>query len=106
MKTTKFALIPLLFLTIYLFTQKTESEQYILLTGANIIDGKGNPVKKDLQVLIEGEIIKTIGKDIKAPKGTKVIDCTGKTILPGLIDMHAHMYGRFNYCQRKSGRKH
>lgn len=90
---TRFLTILLLFFTINLSAQKAETEQAILLKSANIIDGKGNPVNKGLQILIVGDKIKKIGKKIKTPEGAKIIDCTGKTILPGLIDMHAHMYG-------------
>jgi imidazolonepropionase-like amidohydrolase len=44
-------------------------------------------------VIVEGNIIKAIGKtvDIQIPIGAKVIDCNGKTIIPGFIDAHAHV---------------
>jgi imidazolonepropionase-like amidohydrolase len=42
--------------------------------------------------LVEGKLIKKIGKSIKAPKGAAVIDAQGKTLMPGLIDAHWHTY--------------
>lgn len=43
-------------------------------------------------VLINGNKIEAVGKagDIELPKGTQIIDAKGKTIIPGLIDTHAH----------------
>jgi len=42
--------------------------------------------------LVEGNLIKTIGDEtLKASKGATVIDGTGRTLMPGLIDAHVHM---------------
>lgn len=42
-------------------------------------------------VLVEGERVHTIGADID-PTGHEVIDCAGKYILPGGVDVHTHLY--------------
>ncbi len=42
-------------------------------------------------VLIEGDKIKAIGKDVAVPAGAEVIDATGKWVTPGLIDAHSHV---------------
>lgn len=42
-------------------------------------------------VLVEDGKITAIGKDIAIPEGAKVIDATGKTVMPGLIDAHSHI---------------
>jgi imidazolonepropionase-like amidohydrolase len=44
-------------------------------------------------VLVIGERIAQMGHTIEVPPGTDIIDGTGKTLLPGLIDAHAHVYG-------------
>jgi len=44
-------------------------------------------------VLIEGSKIKAVGTDVAIPKGSKVIDAVGKTVMPGLIDSHCHLMG-------------
>jgi imidazolonepropionase-like amidohydrolase len=65
----------------------------ILLTGGLLIDGTGAAPISDGAVLIEGERVLEVGRaqEITAPPGTTVIDVTGKTIMPGLIDAHDHM---------------
>ena len=43
-------------------------------------------------ILVEGEIISRIGKDIEAPAGATVIDAKGKYVFPGFIDPHVHIH--------------
>ncbi len=64
----------------------------VAFTNARIITMKGNEVIENGVVIVEGNLIKTVGKasDVKIPAGAKQIDCSGKTILPGFIDAHAH----------------
>ncbi len=42
-------------------------------------------------VLVEGGCIREVGPNVVVPKGAKVIDATGKTVTPGLIDAHSHL---------------
>jgi imidazolonepropionase-like amidohydrolase/Tol biopolymer transport system component len=65
----------------------------ILLQHARIITMKGDEVIEDGSILINGNKIEAIGKsaEIKAPAGAKVIDCSGKTIMPGMVDVHSHL---------------
>jgi len=63
------------------------------IKGGKLIDGTGaEPIEK-ATVIIEGSKIKAVGKDIEIPRGAKVIDATGKTVMPGLIDSHLHFFG-------------
>ena len=64
----------------------------ILLSGAQIITMKGDEVIANGDILIEQNRIKAVGKkgSIKTGKGTKTIDVTGKTIIPGIVDAHWH----------------
>ena len=60
--------------------------------GGTLIDGTGRPPLKDSAVVMDGEWILSVGKreEVAIPKGAEVIDASGKTVLPGLIDAHTH----------------
>lgn len=57
-----------------------------LLKNATIVRSEGSQIG---DILIEGEKISKIGKDLNA-NGAEVIDCTGKLLFPGFIDAHTH----------------
>ncbi|MEO7767309.1 MAG: amidohydrolase, partial [Ferruginibacter sp.] len=74
-------------------TIKTDKPQgTIAFTNARIITMSNNEVIENGSVLIEGNLIKAVGKstEINIPANSKIIDCSGKTIMPGFIDAHAH----------------
>jgi imidazolonepropionase-like amidohydrolase len=64
----------------------------IALTGARIVTMKGDEVIENGTILIEGDRIAVVGPtaSITYPAGTRTIDVSGKTIIPGLIDAHWH----------------
>src|SRR5450432_3621572 len=66
----------------------------IALVNAKIVDGTGGPSKQDQTLLIIKGIITELGNstNIKVPSNAKIIDCTGKTIIPGMIMMHEHLF--------------
>jgi len=66
----------------------------IALVGGTLIDVTGKPATPDSIVLIEGDRIVAAGSrsTIKIPNNAQVIDVAGKFLLPGLWDMHAHLY--------------
>ena len=59
-------------------------------TGATLIDGTGGPSTENATVLVEDDRIAAAGPDVAVPEGARVIDMTGKWIVPGLIDAHVH----------------
>ena len=67
-----------------------EKSVQILFTNVNIFDGFNPELQKGTDVLVEANFIKDVGKDIEAP-GAKVIDGGGRTLMPGLIENHAHL---------------
>ena len=87
--------------------QKSEVPPVVLITNVDVWDGTSDVVEKDLDVLVVGNKIKRIGKDIPrsatytvdSDEGTggvktvsaHVVDGQGGTITPGLIDMHQHL---------------
>lgn len=66
-------------------------EGKIAFTNARIITMNGDQVIENGTIVIEGNRITAVGTDAKVPSGAKVIDATGKTIIPGIIDVHAHV---------------
>jgi imidazolonepropionase-like amidohydrolase/Tol biopolymer transport system component len=64
----------------------------IAFTNARIITMSDNEVIENGTVLVENNLIKAVGASgsVTVPSKAKVIDCAGKTIMPGFIDAHAH----------------
>jgi len=80
-------------LSLGLFAQE-EVKPITLFTNVQVFDGTSDKLIK-ADVLVEGNLIKQIAKDIKAPKGAEVIEGNGKTLMPGLIDAHWHTMFNF-----------
>jgi imidazolonepropionase-like amidohydrolase len=64
-----------------------------LLVGATLIDGTGAPAQRNAAVLVEDARIVAAGprSAVSRPANAEVIDCSGLTLLPGLIDCHDHL---------------
>ncbi len=66
----------------------------IVIVGGTLIDGSGGKPLADSVVLIEGDRIAAVGpRDaVQIPADAEQVDAQGKYVLPGLIDLHTHMY--------------
>jgi len=66
----------------------------IALVGGTLIDGTGKPPVPNSAVLLVGDRITAVGprSTVKIPDNARVIDITGKYLIPGLWDMHSHFY--------------
>lgn len=62
----------------------------LAITGGRVWDGTGAEARP-ATVLIDGARIQAVGSDLPIADGVERIDATGKTVLPGLIDMHVHV---------------
>jgi imidazolonepropionase-like amidohydrolase len=72
--------------------KKNEAPPQMLITNVDVWDGTSDAVMKGTDVLIEGNLIKDISASaIKTNKGATIIDGKGKTLIPGLIDVHTHI---------------
>lgn len=75
------------------FTQAVYApEQTIAFVGAKVVTMNGDEVFENGAVVVTGNKITAVGpqNSVQIPRGAQVIDVTGKTIIPGLIDTHAH----------------
>lgn len=94
MKIQKFAAIiaVVLFSSFWMNSAIAQSNsESIILLNARLIDGNGDTPKENVSILIQDGIIKTISYTPISSKTTRVIDVAGKTVMPGLADMHIHI---------------
>jgi enamidase len=66
----------------------------VALTHARVIDGTGAPVRADQTIVIRNGSIDQMGSAsaVPAPAGATVIDLTGKSVMPGIVMLHEHLY--------------
>ena len=66
----------------------------LAITGVTVIDVSGAPSKPDQTITVEGNRISQVGdaKRVQAPKGAQVINGRGLYVIPGLWDMHVHVW--------------
>lgn len=71
-----------------------EDAPVIALTHVRVIDGTGAAPRADQTVLIQGGKIAAAGDaaSTKIPEGAKVLDLRGRSVIPGLVGMHDHMF--------------
>ncbi|TRZ41177.1 amidohydrolase family protein [Robertkochia solimangrovi] len=73
-------------------------EGVVAFTNARIITMEGDEVIENGTIVVNGDEIISVGPaaEVKVPSNAKVYDATGKTIMPGMVDAHAHI-GAFRY---------
>jgi Tol biopolymer transport system component len=73
---------------------RPSANEAIVLRGARLITMKGAEVIENGDMVIRGNRIAALGArgSVEIPAGAKIFDVAGKTILPGYVDTHAHMY--------------
>ena len=88
---TKFFALVLLLFSAVTFAQDTEQPNRILFTNVNVFDGVNDSLAMNTNVLVEGNLIASVGSSIALPEGAEVIDGGGRTLMPGLIESHVHL---------------
>jgi imidazolonepropionase-like amidohydrolase len=66
----------------------------VALTNVRVIDGTGAPAKENQTIVLRGGNIAEMGdaSRVTAPDGATTIDLTGKSVIPGLVMVHEHLY--------------
>jgi Tol biopolymer transport system component len=78
--------------------KKDKPSGVVVLRGARIITMKGNEVIAKGDIVVKDNRIVAVGPQgkVSIPSGAKTFDVSGKTILPGYVDVHAHMWPAFS----------
>jgi imidazolonepropionase-like amidohydrolase len=68
-------------------------ERAVVFRGANLFDSPTATSRNGMTVVVSGDRIAAVGPDgsVPVPEGAQVIDAAGRTLLPGLWDMHVHV---------------
>ncbi len=92
MRTSAFLAPLLLLVGLAACTERIE-EAHFALVGGTLIDGTGSPPLPDAAVIVRGQHIEAVGprNAIDIPNDITTVDVSGKWILPGFIDAHAHI---------------
>jgi hypothetical protein len=72
--------------------QDAASPHVIVLRAARLLDVENGRIVRPGEVLINGEHIAAVGQNVKHPAGAEVIDLGDRTLLPGMIDAHIHLF--------------
>ncbi len=70
----------------------------IAIVHATLIDGMGGAPVEGATVIVRGGKIEYAGPDggVTVPSGARIMDATGRTVMPGLADLHVHMQGAWD----------
>ena len=75
-------------------TLEIQSQPSILVKDAIVFTGTGEEAKVGFDILIQNSRIVKTGFELKESEADKIVDCAySKTVIPGLVNMHGHLYG-------------
>lgn len=64
---------------------------HLIITNVTVFDGVSETLLENVDVVIEGNVVKKISAKATAPSGATVIDGTGHTLMPGIVEAHGHL---------------
>jgi imidazolonepropionase-like amidohydrolase/Tol biopolymer transport system component len=86
---------------------RARPEGMVALVGARIVTMDGDEVIQDGTVVVDGDRIAAVGRsgEVTVPDEARTVDVRGHTIIPGLVDVHAHMgYGVLDISPQREWR--
>ncbi|KAE9625565.1 amidohydrolase family protein [Parasedimentitalea maritima] len=83
--------------------QAQDEPRQVLFTNVNIFNGVDDGLIENASVLVEGNLIKTVSTDPISAEGAYTVDGEGRTLMPGLIDMHSHLCFRNGMLEFRDG---
>lgn len=98
MKTARRFKLVLLLIALCAAAASAVDSKPIAIVHARLIDGMGGTPVEDATVVVRGKTIEYAGRAAGAsvPKEAQIIDATGKTVMPGLADLHVHLQGAWD----------
>ena len=87
----KMALVVLMSAAVQLPAKAQDAPRQVLFTNVNVFDGFGPELQTGMNVLVEDNYIKEVSAEAISAPGATEIDVAGRTMTPGLIDMHQHV---------------
>ena len=82
----------LFFAPVLLLAQTQQPSRSLVISHVTVIDVAGTAAQPDMTVVITGDCIVGVGKNVPTPKQAQTLDATGKFLIPGLWDMHSHIH--------------
>jgi len=87
-----FVFCPLFFSAFAQSTPPAKSSQAVVLHAARLLEIESGKIITPGEVLVQGERIAEVGSAVRHPEGAEVIDLGDRTLMPGLIDAHVHLF--------------
>ncbi|GGD72511.1 metal-dependent hydrolase family protein [Croceicoccus mobilis] len=78
----------------------------IVFANCRLIDGVSDTVREDMHILVDGNEIREVSDVPITAEGAQIIDLKGKTVMPGLIDAHVHVYSVHLNSDKERGMPH
>ena len=77
---------------LFALASSTARCETLLIAPDRVFTAQDRTAHAGWKVLVDGETIQAVGPDIVAPPGTRTLQLPGATLLPGLIDLHSHLF--------------
>jgi len=74
----------------------SQAQPTVAIRAGRLFDGKSGTMAGEQIVLIRGDRIVGVGPNVSIPAGATILDFSGATVLPGMIDTHLHLYDQQN----------